>query len=143
MFPQSASLAARKGRADVYIHYGPTPLFPACSIPAITIVGSFRKKIAGLYERQDIFIRQRIIQHSRNPQPVVHVIGRIDAGNAVELFRLLGLDLQIHHVEQVRGAILVEDRTLHIHDEGEPFPVHGGKFRRTGNGQNVPRENPA
>ena len=51
------------------------------------------------------------------------MIGRIDAGNAVELFRLLGPDLQIHHVEQVRGAILVEDRTLHIHDEGEPFPV--------------------
>ena len=51
------------------------------------------------------------------------MIGRIDAGNAVELFRLLGPDLQIHYVEQVRGAILVEDRTLHIHDEGEPFPV--------------------
>ena len=51
------------------------------------------------------------------------MIGRIDAGNVVELFCFLGPDLQIHDVDLVRTAIPGEDRALHIHDEGEPFPV--------------------
>lgn len=54
-----------------------------------------RKPVAGFYESHDSFIGHGIIQHDGNPQFVVHVIGRIDAGNLVEAVRLFRPDFTL------------------------------------------------
>ena len=67
-----------------------------------------RKPVAGFYESHDSFIGHGIIQHDGNPQFVVHVIGRIDAGNLVEAVRLFRPDFYIEDINLFGIVVFVE-----------------------------------
>jgi outer membrane autotransporter protein len=91
-----------------------------------------RKPVAGFYESHDSFIGHGIIQHDGNPQFVVHVIGRIDAGNLVEAVRLFRPDFYIEDINLFGIVVFVENRACYAHNQGEPFSIKGMAERPIG-----------